>query len=610
MKSCANLFEELNILDEHTRIEAKTGKEVGNSLMETICAYANEPGLGGGYILLGVKECDDSIEERYCIHGVKDPDKVLQEIATQCTSRFNTIIRPSCFTEKINGKTVIGIFVPESPSGDKPIYFKKVGLPTGAYRRIGSTDQRCSNEDIEVLFQERRSEPYDLTIIPYGTMDDIDPDALQEYRRLRSDSDPEAEELRLDDTNLLLSLHCIRDVNEVARPTVTGILLFGKKSSIRRIFAMNRLDYIRVEGREWISDPDHPFETVEMQGPIIKLISRALATVMDDIPTLFSFTNGDIQRHEEPRIPKRVIREALVNALMHRSYRLHSPVQVIRYSNRIEIRNPGYSLKPVEKLGEPGSVPRNPTIASILHDTKQAETKGSGIRVMREFMAKANLSAPTFDSQREQDQFVATFLLHHFLDCEDISWLEFFKDESLSDDEARILIHAREVGVINNAVCREYTGLDTLGVSKILKRLRNIGLLEQHAHGQATYYTPTEKLKNPELAVTPSDESPVDQPTISTHIESSFEIKEISPLLLEKIQNLGLRSPPSKVQQVIIELCQNRPMSIEELAQLLKRENKWIFRSYLKPLIKKGIIYYTIPENPNHPNQKYFSRDN
>ena len=43
---------------------------------------------------------------------------------------------------------------------------------------------------------------------------------------------------------------------------------------------------------------------------------------------------------------------------------------------------------------------------------------------------------------------------------------------------------------------------------------------------------------------------------------------------------------------------------------VLKRENKWIFRSYLKPLIKKGIIYYTIPENPNHPNQKYFSRDN
>ncbi|WP_214036966.1 RNA-binding domain-containing protein, partial [Methanospirillum sp.] len=198
MKSCAELFEELNILDEHTRIEAKTGKEVGNSLMETICAYANEPGLGGGYILLGVKECDNSLEERYCIHGVKDPDKVLQEIATQCTSRFNTIIRPSCFTEKINGKTVIGIFVPESPSGDKPVYFKKVGLPTGAYRRIGSTDQRCSSEDIEFLFQERRSEPYDLTIIPYGTMDDIDPDALQEYRRLRSDSDPEAEELRLD----------------------------------------------------------------------------------------------------------------------------------------------------------------------------------------------------------------------------------------------------------------------------------------------------------------------------------------------------------------------------------------------------------------------------
>jgi ATP-dependent DNA helicase RecG len=49
---CSELFDQLNELDEHPRIEAKTAHEVSTSVMETICAYANEPGLSGGFLLL------------------------------------------------------------------------------------------------------------------------------------------------------------------------------------------------------------------------------------------------------------------------------------------------------------------------------------------------------------------------------------------------------------------------------------------------------------------------------------------------------------------------------------------------------------------------------
>ena len=48
------LLERLNLLDENERIEAKAASEIGKSLMETVCAFANEPGLGGGWLLLGV----------------------------------------------------------------------------------------------------------------------------------------------------------------------------------------------------------------------------------------------------------------------------------------------------------------------------------------------------------------------------------------------------------------------------------------------------------------------------------------------------------------------------------------------------------------------------
>lgn len=75
---------------------------------------------------------------------------------------------------------------------------------------------------------------------------------------------------------------------------------------------------------------------------------------------------------------------------MHRSYREHKPTQVIRYDNRIEIINPGFSLKSEDRLGQPGSETRNPFIAAVFHDTILAETKGSGIRAMRRMMTDAH----------------------------------------------------------------------------------------------------------------------------------------------------------------------------------------------------------------------------
>ena len=403
---------------------------------------------------------------------------------------------------------------------------------------------------------------------------------------------------------------------------------------------MMRLEYIRVPGREWVDDPDHPFDTIEMRDSLFRMIPRGQAAIMDDIPVAFTFTADGLTRQEAPRIPQRVIREALVNALMHRSYQIYGPVQVVRFANRLEIRNPGHSLKPVENLGEPGSKTRNPNIASVLHETNYAETKGSGIRVMQQLMEGANLSPPTFESDREHDQFTATFLMHHFLDKEDIAWLAHFKDAGLSDDEARILIHARENGWVNNGICRYYTKLDTLGASGILRRLRDLGLLQQHPHASMTYYTPTLKLLSPEIAeqkssgpkVTPhkttladyskeitdqlsgqvparSEGLPANLPALPTMADSLPAMLDGIPAnLIAEIRTLGLRRPPSDIQAVVARLCSIRPFTADDLAKILQRNKKWVKRSYLAPLIRDGILEYTIPDSPKHPNQAYLTK--
>lgn len=163
------------------------------------------------------------------------------------------------------------------------------------------------------------------------------------------------------------------------------MLTFGKTSAIRRLFPIHRIDYIRVPGRVWISDPENRFESIDMRGPIILVISRIIAAITDDLPKAFHLEdNRSGQRTDLPILPVRVLREAVVNALMHCNYQIHQPIQIIRYSNRLVIKNPGYSLKAEEKFDDPGSISRNPHLAAILHDTRFAENKGSGIRVMRE----------------------------------------------------------------------------------------------------------------------------------------------------------------------------------------------------------------------------------
>ena len=131
---------------------------------------------------------------------------------------------------------------------------------------------------------------------------------------------------------------------------------------------MMRVDYIRIPGNEWIANPDERFTTVDMRGPLLTLVFRIVDAIYSDLPKGFRLEDKDIQA-DTIGMPVKALREAVTNALMHRSYRVNSPIQVIRYDNRLEIVNPGFSLKSEEQLGSPGSETRNPYIAAVFHET-------------------------------------------------------------------------------------------------------------------------------------------------------------------------------------------------------------------------------------------------
>lgn len=264
-KSARDLISELNETDETEHLEAKNASEaIGKSVFETICAMSNEPGLEGGTILLGVEK-EMALFPLYTPVGVSDPDKLSSDIASGCASIFNNPVRVDISTEKVGRSVILRINVPELASHQKPLYFERLGLPRGAFRRIGPTDQHCNEEDLLLFYQGKDASAYDTTIIQDATLEDIDPSAIDAYRDARREANPLAEELRWTDEELLHSLGCLKRIDGKMRVTLCGLITFGKSSALRRICPSHRVDYIRVPGTQWVRDVGKEFDSTEMR---------------------------------------------------------------------------------------------------------------------------------------------------------------------------------------------------------------------------------------------------------------------------------------------------------------------------------------------------------
>ena len=656
MKTAKELFDELNSWDENRRIEAKSASAVGKSMMETVCAFANEPGLRGGYLLLGAKRIGMTEDGKpvYEPENIENTDKIQSDFVAMCNSMFNVRIRPIINVEEYLGKTVIVVKIEELPESQKPAYFAKRGLPEGAFRRIGPSDEKCSEEDMYLFYQS--ADTYDSCIVDDADLDDIDENALNFYRKLRKEVNPDAEELTLNDVDLLRALGAIKKNKQGGYDlTYTGLLVFGKQMSLRRLVPSFRVDYIRISGNQWLADGDNRFEqTIDMRGPLILMVNKACSAVMDDLPKGFELKKDSMQASTPAILPNKVLREAIVNSYIHRSNRVNQPIQIIRYSNRIEIHNPGYSLKPQDDWGEPGSMLRNPRISEIFHDTNLAETKGTGIGAMRRLMKEAGLMPPTFESNHEANKFTARLLLHHFLSKENVEWLAQYAEFGLVNEQKLALVFVREVGAIDNATYRQLDSSITHARARLeIHKLCDLGFLEKKGQGRNTYYIRTSKVVSfgerlrpqgkrllPQLGTlcerlppqhgtlgekippqhgTLGEKIPPQHGTLGEKIppqHGTFEIesqpksrnellKELPKGLQERVAKLGKWASREKVSQLLVDLCAFKPYSYEELALIIQRAAKPMKDKYIKPLRLANKLFYWIPEMINHPLQKY-----
>lgn len=579
-----DLLHDLDVLGEGAQIECKASLwKLSQDLWETVSAFSN---TSGGVILLGVAERHGHFE----VSGLLELEKQQHDLATGLRDRLNIPIpaRVALHHVSADSKThvVISVYVPEALRYQKPIYIRKSGLDKGCYKRVGGEDMPCTEDDLARYFQDRALISPDMTPVPLARREELDPSQVRAFRQLLATQDPTRRVLAYNDDAFLEAYGALIRDGEGFVPTLAGVLLFGTPELIRRCFPAFQVDLIEIEGTEWVTSPIDRGASRSFQGPLLELARDLLRVLRQETPERFALTPGEVQRMVDPMYV--ALREALHNALMHQDYRIHRPTQVRRFTDRLEIENPGTSLKDPDRLGEPGSELRNPRVAQMFYEIGWVERKGTGIRAMQEAMEQLNLTPPTFESDVLDRSFRAIFYRHHFMDEDDLHWLERFYTYALDVADQKALVYARKTGQVDNSVYRSLNRVDTLSASRALTQLEAVGLLQrsEQRRGPGVYYTLTQVSDTPDI--TP------DTPDITPDAKARD--------LLAQIQS-GRRLSQTGLRELIVCMCSARSYTTRELSEILHRNSEYLRRVYLTPLVQEGRLQRN--GAPNDPNVAY-----
>lgn len=179
------------------------------------------------------------------------------------------------------------------------------------------------------------------------------------------------------------------------RLTNAAVLLFCKNE--RKHFMHAEVRLARFEGLTKSVFLDQK----DLHGNIFDLFENALKYLNFNLPIAGRVVPESVHRIDTPAIPFDVLREAVLNALMHRDYAMYgSSVHIAIYDDRVEIDNPGKlpsGVKLSDLTKKHDSVPRNPLIAKVLFICGMIEKWGRGTLEMIELSKKAGNPLPYFE---------------------------------------------------------------------------------------------------------------------------------------------------------------------------------------------------------------------
>jgi len=350
---------------ESRRLEFKVAFPKGDQVARTAVAFANG---AGGRIVFGVK---DSPREFIGI-----PDNQIFKTEERITNCIFDLCAPSIvpeiYIQSVEGKAFLVVEI--YPGSQKPYGIKKSGRPNAVYIRVGASNRKASSETIEALERHQRKVSFDALTVYDCPVKDID---LSRFKKAFK-----TQTARNIGKTQLFNMGLFQNEQGRQCPTNASLLLSDSPAR-KQFFPYAKIECARFKG----TDRRVFLDQATIEGPIQDSVEPCMAFIKKNIA--LGATIGEIYRKDRWEYPLEAIREALINAIIHRDYAiLGSDIKVAIYDDMLEITSPGPlpDALSVEELGTGRSEIRNRVLAPIFKELKLIEAWGNGIRKMHEQM--------------------------------------------------------------------------------------------------------------------------------------------------------------------------------------------------------------------------------
>lgn len=377
--------------EQTTEVKAAHGG-CPEKLYDTISAFSNQN--NGGVFVFGLDE-----KQHFKKVGVYDAQDLQKKVMEYC-EQMTPLIRPVFTVCDEDGMVFVSAEIPPVDIADRPCFKTAKGRLQGSYIRVGDADKPMTEYEVYSYEAFRKKYRDDIRPAEGVSMQALDSGKIQEYLFRKKHERPHL-------ANMSESqLYELTGITRDGHITMTALLLFGlypqayypQLSIIATCVPAEQMGGLDANGNRFT-------DTKRIEGTLPDMLDEALAFVRTNMQVATKIDPQTGRRIDLPQYPMEAVREAVLNALVHRDYSFHTegmPIQLVMYTNRMEITNPGglYGQLTIDQLGHVQPDTRNPVLVTSMETLGQTENRYSGIPTIRYAMQKRDLPAPVFLERR------------------------------------------------------------------------------------------------------------------------------------------------------------------------------------------------------------------
>ncbi|MGN1143788.1 MAG: RNA-binding domain-containing protein, partial [Anaerovoracaceae bacterium] len=336
-------------------------------LFDTLSSFSNQD--DGGIIIFGIDESDN-----YAIKGVYDAQDLQKKVTEQC-KQMEPSVRALFTVCEIDGKVVVSAEIPGADISERPVFYRGVGRIKGSYVRVGESDEPMSEYEIYSYEAFRKRTRDDIRKVDNAKLTMFDEKRMESYlnavkseRRNLSDNVSKDEILEL------------MGITNDGVPTLAGLMTFSKYP--QGYFPQLCITAVSLPGTEQgtVGNEGERFlDNKRITGAIPDMLEEAVEFVRKNSRTK-TIIDDNGYRADKPEYPIKAVREAILNALVHRDYSVHTenvPIRIEMYRDRMEIINSGglYGKITIDALGKVRPETRNAALANMLELLRITENR-------------------------------------------------------------------------------------------------------------------------------------------------------------------------------------------------------------------------------------------